>query len=208
MIIEDEQAHPLQLYREVAAWFEDIDDTEPETLRVVASNRGFTIPRVNLDKVQAVINLRTMAMAATDAEVFENTITAFNDVAPVFGITQDCSPHQLVWGLTVIDEVLNTLNTPVQWHEIVDREPAVYTAAMCFEYGLVRLPPILSFAQEALTSILPPASKDLLSNWEKHSSSVLVKAHEQLIAELDDYIQARRQDVKSSDGVATGAVTP
>lgn len=191
MMLLDEDAHPLDLYHEVRTWFDDVDATEPETIAVVAKLRGIDIPRVNLDKLQAVINLRTMALAATDAEVFENTVTAFNGVAPIFGITQDCSPHQLMWGVTVINEVLSELDTPVQWHELVDREPAVYTAAMCFEAGLLRLPPLLAYAQEALLAVVPSTSRELARSWGDHQNDPEVIAHEALVRELDDYVKAR-----------------
>jgi hypothetical protein len=143
---------------------------EPESFWVACeTDHDLDVPTLNRVKLMAVSTLVQTPRFYADANVFEKTCVAFNDVVPIPEAINEATPAQMAWG--VLEATLVTQSEGID--PDFDYEPRKYAGVSMARDGLLLAPGLLVFAQEELNSQLRSPVEDTMraihNTWERIS---------------------------------------
>ena len=173
---------------------DDLDDLEPETLRITASRDKLRIPEENWDALFAVLALRNSGRFMWDAAVFENTVLTFNDEAVITDVYQQALPGHIAWA--VKEAALLTKDLLPETGELCDYleyEPESYTAASCKFEGLMAVPESLAFCEDRLVELVDCSHDKLMSDVKKAWAVIKGVISDTAIQELQDDTELNNQ---------------
>ena len=96
------------------------------------------------NKIQSLRSLQTTDRFWRERDPFEKATLALNDIIPDFDKSEFLSPSQIAFGVDIAKHIAD--------REYED-EVGYYVAAMCYESGLLFLPPPLSIFQEYIIKL-------------------------------------------------------
>jgi len=127
------------LGREFLSW-------EPESVWLELADKDIDLSLENRDKIEAVMTILMREDFRWDAQLFENVVSAFNNVPSTPDTIQEASPAEIAWGAFEAELLSRVTDQRGEY----DYEPIRYTALAMHRYGLVVAPELLTFAQEEL----------------------------------------------------------
>lgn len=137
-------------------WGSELDDFEPETLRLECLHRKCEVPDENWDALMAAVALRVDGRFFIDANVFEKTVLAFNDYEIHPGMFQNAEPEWVAWAVWEACELTKDIFPADECStDYLDYEPTSYTAVACQYDGLVVAPESLEFCADRLAELTP-----------------------------------------------------
>ncbi len=159
-------------------------DYEPETLELELAQHDVVLSAANQDALHAAMTLRINPAFYWDANVFENTVMAFNHTEVLPDIVQQAHPAEIAWAVFQAHAVVNTTCEQVIPEGMADAdkfdfEAVQYTALACLAEGMIVLPEQLAFAEEALckhTHCDPDLVRDVKKAWEALDKKTLPDA--------------------------------
>ena len=181
---------------------DDVDEWEPETVRLEVRERDAEVPDENIDIYLAVRTMRTTPSFCVDAMVFEKTVMALNREPVVPDQIQMAIPPYIAWAV-----MQAKLLIPGEWD--LAYEPVGYTVASCIQYGLVVCPAVLDFACDLLehqTAHRKALRKKTLARWNSMSPEQRYNApyaeddpvdvQLALLASTEEYVTSKRKQLE------------
>ena len=148
-------------------WGSELDEYEPEALRLECLQRKCDVPDENWDALMAAIALRTDGRFFLDADIFEKTVLAFNDYEIHPGVYQHAEPEWIAWAVWEASELTRDIFPEEdEVADYLDYEPTSYAAVSCKFNGMVVVPECLEFCYHRLME-LTPEYDDLRSEVKK-----------------------------------------
>lgn len=145
----------------MAAW-------EPDTIRIeLEDNEKLQVPAVNFDKLFAAVTLTEVPAFYVEATSFANTVLAFNHEFSNPDVVQEPTPEQIAWAVFEAEMIRHENQ---MFEPEFDLEPEQFTAVVLHRAGFVMAPPMLAFAQDALTNLNEDQSlplEDVRAAWGK-----------------------------------------
>lgn len=143
---------------------------EPESFWVACEvEHSVDVPVANRAKFMAALTLILAPRFYSDANVYEKTCLAFNDVVPIPDAINEASPAQLAWGTIEAELIMQSEGQEPEF----DYEPARYAATSMAHDGLLVAPGALAFAQSALNEQARSPQEDTIravhQKWEELS---------------------------------------
>ena len=149
-IIVDDEACATAVFRATQTLLgQQILGWEPESIWLELEMHNLDISEINRDKFMAMSTLLQVPAFFWDANMFENTSLAFNNVPVIPEMLQEASPAQLSWA--TYEAVLAMQGESIDPE--FDYEPKKYAAVSMQREGLVLAPEVLVFAQAELDKL-------------------------------------------------------
>lgn len=181
---------------------DDVDEWEPEAVRLEVQERDAKVPDENVDIYLAVRTMRTTPSFCVDAMIFEKTVMALNREPIVPDQIQLAIPPYIAWAV-----MQAKLLIPGEWD--LAYEPVGYAVASCIQYGLVVCPETLEFACELLeqqTAHREELRRKVQARWNSMSQEQRFNApyaednpvdvQLALLASTEEYVTSQRKQLE------------
>jgi len=191
LFLQDE-VHPLALSKKLTTKYgRDWIDWEPETLwETIRDDYSCRVNEENKNKIMAVRVLIGSSLFWTEWEVFEKVVAAFNDRVPIFRMKEDVSLGEIAYTVSVANKIRD---------RDYGGEIEAFVAAEAFEEGYVKLPEVLSFAQEDLDELSKDTESEKLKSKLGNPLSIVVSDPENPVHIQAGHLQAVHKYVEDKD---------
>jgi hypothetical protein len=161
-------------------------DWEPEVLADELMTRfSARIPKVNVDKIQAMLTILTTDLFYIDPIVFNGVCQALNNEESDFAIFNPISCEGVAWGIT--EATLNDPDPEATYSDEVSR----YIGVLIEERGLVFPPNIL----KSVATLLPSQGDINEYADDPRVYEALVQVQKANSASIEEYVEKRTADL-------------